>query len=119
MIVKPLSILTAAATDQLADSEPRFVKKLNGFSFTAKLTDDSLWIIVNWPDAAEIALRTAYAPDILVINKVDEDGGEVIFHLSSSVGKFKVSVSFPQSTYTLLNYRVTFSAAQPLLVNYW
>jgi hypothetical protein len=119
MILKPLSILTAAATDQLADSRPKFVKRLNGFSFTANLTDDSLWIIVNWPDAAEIALRTAYAPDILVINKIEEGKSEVVFHLSSSVGKFKVSVSFPQSNYTLLHYQVTFSAARPLLMNYW
>lgn len=119
MNLKPLSVLTAAATDQLADSEPKFKKDVNGFCFTANLTDDSLWVKARWPGGAEVAYRTAYAPDILVITDINEGENQVEFYLSSSVGKYNVVISFPQSAYAMLHYRVKFTAARPLLINYW
>ncbi|MGY3212399.1 hypothetical protein [Mucilaginibacter sp. HD30] len=115
----PLSLLTAAATGLLSDTDACYVKKIDGYNFAAHLADDSLWLLVTWPDGATTAFRTAYAPDILVIDKIKEQNNQVIFQLLSAIGQFKVIVSFPQAAVTLLHYQVSFIAARPLFINYW
>jgi hypothetical protein len=119
MNTNPLSLLAVAATNQLTDSEPLFEKKLKDYNFAAHLTDDSLWMEVTWPSAAITAFRTAYAPDILVITNTDEQDDHVVFHLTSAIGKFIVTVSFPESQTMVLHYEVKFTPATPLFINYW
>jgi hypothetical protein len=47
-----------------------------------------MWIMVNWPDDAVTAFRTAYAPNILVITNTDEQRDQIVFHLTSAIGIF-------------------------------
>jgi hypothetical protein len=54
MTINPLSLLAAAATNQLTDSEPLFIRQYRDFA--AHLSDDSLWIVATWPDGAVTAL---------------------------------------------------------------
>jgi hypothetical protein len=119
MNTNPLSLLACAAANQLTDSEPLFIRKFKDYSFTAHLTDDSLWIKTTWPDAAVTAFRTAYAPDILVITNTDEQNDHVTFNLTSAIGNFVVTVYFSESETVMLHYEVKFTPAGPLFINYW
>jgi hypothetical protein len=104
----PISLLAVTAIDQLDDNKPKYIRQFNDFTFAIHLTDDSLWVTVNWPDGAAVAFRTAYAPDVLIITKAEESENELVYELTSAIGKFKVVISFLQSDRTVLHYRTTF-----------
>ncbi|GAA4904713.1 hypothetical protein [Mucilaginibacter defluvii] len=115
-----VSAWAATAAEQFKKSnEPVFTITVKDFFFDVQKSTDSLWIVVTWPGGANMAFRTAYSPDNIILDKTEETENGVNLQLHSSAGKFNVELSFLKGDAPLLHYTVTFTPGRELFVPFW
>lgn len=102
------------------DLHDRFKKVIAGYTVKAHTLNNSFWIAVTCPKAAQVIFRPAYAPnDHLQLGKVIINENGAVFNLSAGIGHFQVELQFPDEDKAIIRYTTTFKADAPLLVPFW
>src|SRR4051812_10810197 len=117
-----ISPWAAAASYTFSNNDlPGIYKKINdNFSFEVYCTNDSLWILAEWPKGGRIVFRLAYSSDGgLEIKSKREDAEGIKIFLNALIGDFTVTIKFPQSHETILRYTTTLKPRTNLLVPFW
>jgi hypothetical protein len=101
---------------------------LQDFEFKVIEGDQSLWVIIHFPQGGEIALRAAYCPyNHIAITDIrhTNDGLENVFdqvlevELSSVTGEYHVRLDFPRADRALIRCTTTLIPAAPLFLPYF
>jgi hypothetical protein len=97
-----------------------FQHELCGYHVSVHTLNNALWIRVICPRGAQVILRPAYAPaDHLQVGKLIHEQNGLSINLSSTIGRFKVTIQFPDREQPIIRYTTTFTPAAPLLMPYW
>jgi len=99
---------------------PVFQKEIAGFGFDAYNTGDAFWVVISWPNACRVAIRTAFVPGgVLQLEKTEEGDNEVAFSFSSIIGSFNVKLRFPTADKPLLRCTTSLRPAEALSIPFW
>ncbi|WP_276380162.1 hypothetical protein [Flavobacterium sp. H4147] len=81
---------------------------------------DSIWLTVQWPDAGRIAFRMAFGMNS-VFYKADlvTESKQIVINASTRLGRYTITVSFPESDPPVIRYTTQFTAAFSLLIPFW
>ena len=81
---------------------------------------DSIWLTAMWPDGAKIAFRLAFGMNSdfekTTVTKVNDS---ILIITSTRLGKYTITLSFPEADSVLLRYSTTFKADFPMLIPFW
>ena len=115
-----ISPWAATVHADLENNEVIWEKEFQNYIFQAYNTGDSLWILVIWPDQGKMAFRAAFGMNsCFEVKNVFDDGQVLVINLETRLGKYDITVSFPESKSALLHYTTTFKANMPLMIPFW
>lgn len=115
-----ISAWTINVQSELDKIVPIFEKKCLEYTIEIKCTDNSLWVIANWPTTGRIAFRAAYAiTAVFTVDGLKEKNGEIEISLSTALGTYKVMLEFPDPKNPLFHYITEFTPYKPLLIPFW
>src|SRR5215217_3966461 len=81
---------------------------------------DSIWLTAMWPDGAKIAFRLAFGMNSdfekTTVTKVNDS---ILIITSTRLGKYTITLSFPDADSVLFRYTTTFKADFPMLIPFW
>jgi len=113
-------LLNANAALNRNDLEIIIERAACGYDFKIVLLEDTLWLIVTWPDGCRIALRLAYSPnDTLKIVRRSQNDAAIRLYINSLIGHYKVEIQLPQPERPVLRYTTTLTPAAALLFPFW
>lgn len=116
--------------EELGEERPaaRWSYALQDFVFDVIEGDQSLWIVIHFPQGGQVALRAAYCPynhitvhEMKALNDGVEHGLEnsLGIHLHSVTGEYRVCLEFPRPDRPLLHCTTTLVPAAPLFVPFF
>lgn len=111
-----------AAIKKLSNSsdEPLHRHTVGGFDFEVKLLGDSLWVISSFGKEQYTAFRVAYSPNGYDDIKITVNKDEIItVQLSSAIGSYRLSFSWPKSEQPVLHYTTSFQPERDLFIPFW
>lgn len=116
-----ISTWVAAADDVFSDGTltPLYSKTCGSFQFNTYATNDSLYLLAEWPGGGRAAFRMAYTPDTLVVKSRREQNGKVHFTLEAVIGTFSVTLTLPENEGEALRYTTTLTPAMNLYIPFW
>lgn len=115
-----ISPWAATVHADLENSTVIWEKEFQKYTFQAFNTGDSLWIVATWPDNGKMAFRPAFGMNsCFEVTNLFDDGQTLVINLETRLGKYEVTVSFPDDTAPLLHYTTSFKANQPLIIPFW
>jgi len=112
----------AAASDVLSDKDLPcyYTNENNKFNFKVHCTNDSLWMLVDFPANGQIAFRMAYSPDNEIkIEGTTETETGVNVKLSSVIGDYVVKVDLPRGDNAILRYTTTLTPRTAMFIPFW
>lgn len=115
-----ISAWTINVQSELNTVAPIFEISFSGFTVEVKCTDNSLFIICNWPDGGRIAFRAAYAiTAVFTVDnlKIKEGNAEIV--LSTALGTYRVALEFPDPKNPIVHYATQFTPYKPILIPFW
>lgn len=81
---------------------------------------DSIWLTAMWPDGAKIAFRLAFGMNSdfekTTVTKVNDS---ILIITSTRLGKYTITLSFPEADSVLFRYTTTFKADFSMLIPFW
>lgn len=90
-----ISAWTINVQSELELIAPIFETNYLEYAIEVKCTDNSLWVIANWPKVGRIAFRAAYAiTAIFTVDGLKEKDGKLETSLSTALGTYKVMLDF-------------------------
>ncbi|MEL1244995.1 hypothetical protein AAEO56_12025 [Flavobacterium sp. DGU11] len=114
-----VSCYAATAKSDIAGSASLFEKQFSGYSMRLHNTGDSLWIVVHWPNNAQVAFRAAFALNSKFdLAELKENDEKLNVRLSSGLGNYTVEIDFPNGEFPVLHYTTAFKANVPILLPY-
>jgi len=116
--------------EELGEARPEasWSYTLRDFLFEVIEGDQSLWIVIHFPNSGEVALRAAYCPynhititDMKVLDDGVENGLEngLDIRLSSVTGNYRVRLEFPRTDRALFRCTTSLTPAAPLFVPFF
>jgi hypothetical protein len=117
-----MSPWAAAASAALNDgaTAPLIKKKCRNVVFSVFTTSDSVWIKAEQAGGGCIGFRPAYSPGgDLAVSSIKENGEEIILHVVSATGQYKINISFAEADEVTLKYTTTLTPATDLFIPFW
>lgn len=107
----------STAQSDIEQSESLFHAKLCGYNLNIFNIGDSIWLLAKWPDGGSIAFRMAFAMNSTFEHvSVNEVGDVIVLTAATRLGKYKISLSFPQGQQAILRYTTTLQVSSPILM---
>jgi len=118
--MEPISAFTATAQRDLENGTLITQKNVAGFTLQIFSTQNSLWVVAQWPNDERIAFRPAFAPnDSLTITNLIEENDSAIITLEGITGNYKVTLDFSAQAKSIFRYTTAFTPAFEMLIPYW
>jgi len=115
-----ISPWAATVHADLENSAIIWEKECKNYIFQAFNSGDSIWIVVTWAGNGKMAFRPAFGMNsCFEVTNLFDDGQFVVINLETRLGKYEITISFPESSNALLHYKTTFKASQPLMIPFW
>jgi hypothetical protein len=114
--MNPVTPWTATVKADIVNSTLIYETQMSQYKLQIFNAGDSIWLTVDWPNAGSIAFRVAFGmnSDFEEVS-VSEKQGSIFLTAPTRLGYYTITLSFPDSKYTLLRYTTTFKGAFPIL----
>jgi hypothetical protein len=116
-VFKSASPWLVAARSQLQEKKLTLIAEHSqqGFNFSVKSSNDTLWVIAHYPKGGGAALRVAYSPvGELKVKQIKKENTTLHFELESNMGTFNTIIEFPDQKEPLLHWTTTLKSLYPL-----
>lgn len=95
-------------------------KKIFNYTYEVYNCEDSLWIVCIGPKKERLAFRAAFALNsTFKIEKWLENENGFQLKLNTELGKYEVSIDFPEAKSHLLHFKTTIQLKKPLVIPFW
>ncbi|MBV8389930.1 MAG: hypothetical protein JO080_09050 [Mucilaginibacter sp.] len=116
--VSPWAVAVQSFVDKADNS--LYNKSYKDFQFDIFCTTNALCITVNGPKNTRLLFLPAYSPDSgLLLKTLNEQDGALHIKLQSAIGKFDVTISWPEQDFTSLRYTTCFMPASDMFIPFW
>ncbi|QDW25114.1 hypothetical protein FFJ24_009950 [Pedobacter sp. KBS0701] len=118
--MKGLSAWALTAMAQFKNSFLLHAEKYGELRFNIFQTTDSIWISVTHKKNSPIYFRACYSPGGLSESpKIKKVKSDYTLKLKTTIGIFKVRISFSRENFTLLKYCCTLTPASEIFIPFW
>lgn len=118
--MNPVTPWTATVKADIVNSTLIYETQMAQYKLQIFNAGDSIWLTADWPNAGSIAFRLAFGmnSDFEEVS-VSEKQGSILLTAPTRLGYYTITLSFPDSKFTLLRYTTTFKGAFPILIPFW
>ncbi|MFH7019196.1 hypothetical protein [Flavobacterium sp. FlaQc-47] len=118
--MQSISPWTATVQSDLENSTVLWEKKFRDYTFQLYNTGDSLWIVTLWPNQGKMAFRAAFGLNsCFEVTNLFDDGQAIVINMTTRIGKYEVTIDFPNGLSPLLHYKTSFKADFPIMIPFW
>ena len=116
----PVTPWTATVQADIVNGSLVHETVLSKFKLKIYNTGDSIWLTASWPDGGRIAFRLAFGMNSDFYEATVTDVNDnILITTSTRLGKYTITLSFPETDPAVFRYTTTFKAVFPILIPFW